>query len=149
MKTMPADRTILHCDLNGFYASVEALAHPEIGDKPMAVSGNPRIRHGIILAKNEAAKKYGISTGEPIFQAKKKCPKLILLEPHHEKYAEYSRRVNEIYSRFTNRVEPFGIDESWLDVSGSLSLFGSGVEIADKLRETVKSELGLTISVGV
>ncbi|MDY5583188.1 MAG: DNA polymerase IV [Candidatus Merdousia sp.] len=149
MKTMPADRTILHCDLNGFYASVEALAHPEIGDKPMAVSGNPRIRHGIILAKNEAAKKYGISTGEPIFQAKKKCPNLILLEPHHEKYAEYSRRVNEIYSRFTNRVEPFGIDESWLDVSGSLSLFGSGVEIADKLRETVKSELGLTISVGV
>lgn len=149
MKSMPADRTILHCDLNGFYASVEALAHPEIGDKPMAVSGNPRIRHGIILAKNEAAKKYGISTGEPIFQAKKKCPQLILLEPHHEKYAEYSRKVNEIYSRFTNRVEPFGIDESWLDVSGSLSLFGSGAEIADKLRETVKSELGLTISVGV
>lgn len=146
---MPADRTILHCDLNGFFASVEALEHPEIGDKPMAVSGNPRLRHGIILAKNEAAKKFGVSTGEPIFQAKCKCPNLILLEPHHEKYAFYSKKVNEIYARFTNRVEPFGIDESWLDVTASESLFGSGVEIADKIREIVKNELSLTVSVGV
>ena len=146
---MPADRTILHCDLNGFFASVEALEHPEIGDKPMAVSGNPRLRHGVILAKNEAAKKFGVSTGEPIFQAKRKCPNLILLEPHHEKYAFYSKKVNEIYARFTNRVEPFGIDESWLDVTASESLFGSGVEIADKIREIVKNELSLTVSVGV
>ncbi len=146
---MPTDRTILHCDLNGFFASVEALEHPEIGDKPMAVSGNPRLRHGVILAKNEAAKKFGVSTGEPIFQAKRKCPNLILLEPHHEKYAFYSKKVNEIYARFTNRVEPFGIDESWLDVTASESLFGSGVEIADKIREIVKNELSLTVSVGV
>ena len=146
---MPTDRTILHCDLNGFFASVEALEHPEIGDKPMAVSGNPRLRHGVILAKNEAAKKFGVSTGEPIFQAKRKCPNLILLEPHHEKYAFYSKKVNEIYARFTNRVEPFGIDESWLDVTASESLFGSGVESADKIREIVKNELSLTVSVGV
>ncbi len=146
---MERDRTILHCDLNGFYASVEALSHPEIGDKPMAVCGDPKLRHGIILAKNEAAKKFGVSTGEPIFRAKRKCPDLVLLEPHHGKYAEYSRRVNAIYARFTDRIEPFGIDESWLDVSASLSLFGGGTEIADKIRETVKAELGLTVSVGV
>ncbi len=146
---MPSDRTILHCDLNGFFAAVEALSHPEIGNCPMAVSGNPRTRHGVILAKNEAAKRFGVSTGESIFQAKKKCPDLILLEPHHEKYEEYSKKVNAIYARYTDLVEPFGIDESWLDVTAGLSLFGSGVEIADKLRAAVKSELGLTISVGV
>ena len=146
---MPHYRTILHCDLNGFYASVEALAHPEIGSRPMAVAGDPKSRHGIILAKNEAAKKFGVATGEAIWQAKRKCPDLVLLEPHHEKYAKYSRLVNEVYAGFTDRVEPFGIDESWLDVSGSLKLFGSGREIADKLRDTIRRKFGLTISVGV
>ncbi len=143
------DRTILHCDLNGFYASVEALFRPDLKGKPMAVGGDPKKRTGIILAKNEEAKKFGVATGEAIWQAKLKCPNLEVLQPHHELYKEYSRKVNAIYARFTNKVESFGIDESWLDVSGSLKLFGSGVEIADKIRETVKSELGLTVSVGV
>ncbi len=143
------DRTILHCDLNGFYASVEALFRPDLKGKPMAVGGDPKKRTGIILAKNEEAKKFGVATGEAIWQAKLKCPNLEVLPPHHDLYAEYSRKVNAIYARFTNRVEPFGIDESWLDVSGSLKLFGSGKEIADKIRELIKSELGLTVSVGV
>jgi len=115
----------------------------------MAVSGNPENRHGIILAKNEAAKKFGIKTAETIWQAKAKCPHLILLPPNHDKYEYYSQKVNEIYARFTNMVEPFGIDESWLDVTRSLKLFGSGKEIADKIRRAVREELGLTVSVGV
>ena len=146
---MPKDRTILHCDLNGFYASVEGLSHPELKDKPMAVGGNPQSRKGIILAKNEIAKKYGIVTGETIWNAKRKCPNLVVLPSHHEVYEIYSQKVNAIYNRFTNRVEPFGIDESWLDVTSSIKLFGSGVEIADKIRHTIKTELGLTVSVGV
>ncbi len=143
------DRTILHCDLNGFYASVEALSHPELISKPMAVGGDPKKRTGIILAKNEEAKKFGVATGETIWQAKLKCPNLVVLPPHHNLYEEYSQKVNAIYARFTNKVEPFGIDESWLDVSASLKLFGSGTEIADKIRETIKKELNLTVSVGV
>lgn len=146
---MRADRTILHCDLNGFYASVEALEHPEIGSKPMAVTGNVNNRHGVILAKNEAAKRRGIATGEPTARALAKCPNLILLDPHHEKYSRYSALANEIYAGFTDRVEPFGIDESWLDVSASKKLFGDGRAIADKLRKTIREKLNLTISVGV
>lgn len=143
------DESILHCDLNGFYASVECIFRPELRRVPMAVSGNPENRHGIILAKNEPAKKFGIQTAETIWQAKRKCPKLVLVPARHGVYGEYSKKVNEIYSRFTNKVEPFGLDESWLDVSGSRKLFGSGVEIADKIRKTVREELGLTVSVGV
>lgn len=139
----------MHCDLNGFYASVECLFRPELRDVPMAVGGDPEHRHGIILAKNELAKKYGIVTAETIWQAKKKCPDLVLVPPHHDKYYEFSKLVNEIYDTFTDMVEPFGIDESWLDVTGSLHLFGDGREIADKIREAVKSQLGLTVSVGV
>lgn len=143
------DRTILHCDMDGFYASVELLDHPELKDSPVAVCGNPENRHGIILAKNARAKKYGITTAETVWQAKKKCPDLRLLPPHHYKYKEFSLKINDIYQRFTDMVEPFSIDESWLDVSASLKLFGTGKEIADMLRETVKTELGLTLSVGV
>ena len=143
------DRTILHCDMNGFYASVELLALPDLIGKPMAVCGNPDNRHGIILAKSEEAKAFGIVTAETVWQAKKKCPGLILVRPHHEKYRLYSDRINEIYERFTDQIEPFSIDESWLDVTGSLRLFGSGKEIADQIRSTVKKELGLTLSVGV
>ncbi len=143
------DRTILHCDLNGFYASVECLLKPELTNVPMAVSGNVENRHGIILAKNELAKGYGIKTAETVWQAKKKCPELILVPPHHDLYSKYSKIVRKIYDRFTNRVEPFGIDEAWLDVTGSLNIFGNGKEIADKIRETIKSEVGLTASVGV
>lgn len=143
------DRTILHCDLNGFFASVELLSHPELKDKPVAVCGDPKNRHGIILAKNEPAKKFNIKTAETVWQAKKKCPELVFLPPHHDLYKKYSKKVNEIYLRYTNQVEPFGIDESWLDVTGSRLLFGDGKTIADTLRSVVKNELGLTISVGV
>lgn len=143
-------RVIFHCDLNCFFASVELLDKPALWDVPVAVCGDPKSRHGIILAKNEPAKKRGVQTAETVWQAKKKCPVLVLLPPHHELYEVYSQRVNEIYGRFTDLVEPFGIDESWLDVTGSLHLFGGDARaLADRIRATVKAETGLTVSVGV
>ena len=143
-------RMILHCDLNCFYASVELLSHPELRDVPVAVCGDPASRHGIILAKNEPAKQFGVKTAETIWQAKKKCPDLVLLPPHHDLYREYSRRVNAIYERYTDLVEPFGIDESWLDITGTAHLFGGDPRaIADEIRRVVRQELGLTLSVGV
>lgn len=135
--------------MNGFFASVELLDYPELRDKPMAVCGDPDSRHGIILAKNEIAKKYGVSTAETIWQARKKCPNLQLVPSHHEKYKEYSIEINKIYLRYTDLVEPFSIDESWLDVTASQKLLGTGKEMADSIRETVKRELGLTLSAGV
>ena len=144
------DRVILHCDLNCFFASVELLSHPDLRDIPTAVCGDPASRHGIILAKNEPAKRLGIQTAETIWQAKKKCPGLVLLPPHHGLYREYSRRVNAIYEQYTDLVEPFGIDESWLDVTGSLHLFGGDArQLADDIRARLRQEVGLTISVGV
>ncbi len=143
------ERTILHCDMNGFYAAVELLSLPELKGRPMAVCGNPNHRHGIILAKSEEAKAMGVITAETVWQAKRKCPDLVLVRPHHDKYKEYSEKINLIYSRFTDRLEPFSIDESWLDVTGSLRLFGTGVQIGNQIRKTVKEELGLTLSVGV
>jgi len=144
------DRVILHCDLNSFYASVELLSHPELRDTPVAVSGNPSSRHGIILAKNEHAKKFGVKTAETIWQARKKCPDLVLLRPHHDLYRVYSQKVNAIYDEYTDLVEPFGIDESWLDVTHTLHLFGGDARaLADILRRRVREELGLTLSVGV
>ena len=143
------DRHILHCDLNAFFASVEEVRNSELRKYPVAVCGNPENRHGIILAKNEKAKKFGVKTAETIWQAQKKCPGLVLVSPHYKDYAKYSRIVNDIYLRYTDLVEPFGIDESWLDVTGSAHLFGTPREIADELRCVVKSETGLTISVGV
>jgi len=144
------DRVIFHCDCNSFYASVELLTRPELRDKPVAVCGDPASRHGIILAKNEPAKKFGVKTAETIWQAKQKCPDLVLLPSHHGLYREYSKKVNAIYERFTDLVEPFGSDESWLDVTGTLHLFGGDpVGMADLIRKTIREELGLTISVGV
>lgn len=143
------DRIILHCDMDSFFASVELLNYPELRDKPVAVCGNPENRHGIILAKNTPAKKFKIRTAETVWQARKKCPDLILLPPHHDKYKEYSVKINEIYQRFTDMVEPFSVDESWLDVTASQNLFGTGKEIADQIRDTIKRELGLTVSIGV
>ena len=145
----PRDRVILHCDMNGFFASVELLERPELRDVPMAVCGDPDSRHGIILAKNEPAKKYGIVTAETIWQAKRKCPELVCVPPHMQKYRHYSAEINRIYCRYTDMVQPFSIDESWLDVTASRKLFGSGREIADRIRLSVKEELGLTLSAGV
>ena len=144
-----SNRTILHCDCNGFFASVECVLNPDLKNVPMAVGGDPEKRHGIILAKNELAKKYNIQTAETIYQAKKKCPELVIVPPHHNLYIEYSRRVMEIYKRYTDLVESFGLDEAWLDVTGSSRLFGDGKTIADRLRREVREEIGITISVGV
>ena len=143
------NRVILHCDMNGFFASVELLDYPEFRDKPMAVCGDPESRHGIILAKNEIAKRYGVVTAETLWQARKKCPDLQTVPPHHKKYQHYSRLINEIYLQYTDMVEPFSVDESWLDVTASQKLFGNGKQIADKIRHQVKKELGLTLSAGV
>ncbi|MBR4910162.1 MAG: DNA polymerase IV [Clostridia bacterium] len=143
------DRIILHCDLNNFFASVSLLERPELKETPVAVCGSVEARHGIVLAKNEAAKKYGVKTAEAVWEAKKKCPDLVILPPDYEKYHAFSLAAREIYARYTDLIEPFGIDECWLDVTGSTLLFGSGEEIADKIRNDIKRELGVTISVGV
>lgn len=143
------DRTVLHCDCNSYYASVELLSHPELRDKPVAVCGDPSARHGVILAKNERAKRFGVKTAETIISAQRKCPGLIMLPPHHELYGEYCRRINGIYAQYTDLVEQASVDESYLDVTASRALFGTGEQIADELRARVKAELGLTISVGV
>ncbi len=143
------DRTILHCDCNGFYASVECVLKPELKNVPMAVGGNEETRHGIILAKNELAKKFNVLTAETIWQAKRKCPELVVVPPHRELYYQYSKQVKDIYCRYTDYVESFGLDEAWLDVTESKRLFGSGIKIANELRHIVREETGLTISVGV
>ena len=143
------DRTILHCDCNSFYASVETLLNPALADGPCAVCGDPESRHGIILAKNEKAKAFGVQTAETIWQARRKCPELRLVAPHRSEYIKYSRRCNELYLQYTDLVDPFGIDESFLDVTGSMHLFGTGEQIADELRRRMREEIGLTISVGV
>ena len=142
------DRVILHSDLNNFYASVERILYPELAGKPIAVCGDKEARHGIVLAKSEEAKRFGVRTGEAIWEAKRKCPRLIIRPVRFGEYGRYSRAVREIYSGFTDRIEPFGIDECWLDVTHS-SLFGSGAEIAEKIRQQVKDTYGLTVSVGV
>lgn len=143
------NRTILHIDLNNYYASVECLYKPELRDKPVVVGGDVEARHGIILAKNNPAKKLGIKTGEAIWQARQKCADLIVLPPDFKKYLRFSRLARGIYADYTDQIEPFGIDEVWADVTGSVKLFGSGEQIADTIRHRMKEELGLTVSVGV
>ncbi len=142
-------RTILHCDADSFFASCETALHPEYESVPMAVCGSVEDRHGIVLAKNALAKKYGIKTAETLWSAKQKCPNLLCVRPTYGLYGEMSDKMNRIFYDYTDLVEPFGIDESWLDVTGSLKLFGNGREIADSIRHRVKNELGITLSVGV
>ena len=139
-------RTILHSDCNGFYASVECLYDPELRDKPMAVGGDADKRHGIILAKNELAKKYNIKTGEAIWQAREKCPSLVVVPPRFDRYMRFSKMCRRIYSDYTDRIESFGLDEAWLDVSGNDR---DGVTIANEIRRRVREELGITVSIGV
>ncbi len=143
------EKVILHCDLNCFFASVEMLYHPELRNVPMAVVGDPAQRHGIILTKNPLAKKKGVKTAETIREAQKKCPELILRSPDYDSYAYFSDKVKDIYYRYTDCVEPFGIDECWLDISGSIRYFGSVEIIVNGLLNSVKLELGLTLSIGV
>lgn len=143
------ERTILHCDMNNFYASVECLHRPELRGLPVAVCGQTEERHGIVLAKNYEAKAYGVITGEAVWQAQRKCPSLVLINPHYDEYLRFSTLARDIYSRFTDIIEPLGLDECWLDVTGSRLLFGTGDEIAWKIKESIKSELHITASVGV
>lgn len=142
-------RTILHSDLNNCFASIESISHPEYREIPFAVGGDEEMRHGIILAKNECAKKFGIKTGEPLLSARQKCPSLKVVKPNYELYDEYCSAVRRLYYEYTDRVEPFGMDESWLDVTGSQALFGDGEKIANELRRRIKKEFDLTVSVGV
>lgn len=143
------DRIILHSDLNSFYASVECLYHPELRERPVAVCGDPEARHGIILTANRIAKNAGVKTGEAIWEAKQKCLSLVTLAPDYSKYLRFSRMAREIYLDYTDRVEPFGIDEAWLDLTGSVSLFGEGRQVAERIRERIREELGITVSIGV
>lgn len=143
------ERTILHADLNNFFASVECLYRPELTGKPVAVTGDPALRHGIVLAKNDLAKRCGVKTGNPLWMARQACPDIVFVEPHYDLYMRYSEAAKEIYGSYTELVEPFGIDECWLDVTGSRTLFGDGRRIADDIRARIRSELGVTVSVGV
>jgi DNA polymerase-4 len=142
-------RTILHSDLNAFYASVEELYHPELKGKPIAVGGDVEARHGIVLAKNQLAKQCGVKTGEALWQARAKCPRLVFVSPDYRKYLRFSRLARSIYSDYTDLIQPFGIDEAWLDVTGSTQLYGDGATIADTIRRRMREELGVTASVGV
>ncbi len=142
-------RIILHSDLNNFFASVEIMLNPSLGGRPLIVCGDPKERHGVVLAKNEEAKKYGIKTAETVYSALKKCPDLQMVGSHFHEYKKYSQKVVEIYGRYTDKIEECSIDECSLDVTESMLLFGSGREIAERIRADVKRELGLTVSVGV
>lgn len=142
-------RIILHSDLNGFYASVECFSNPKIRQFPVVVGGDEQARHGIVLAKNEIAKKAGIITGESLWQARIKCPNLVSVPPDFDKYLKFSRLARDIYEHYTDQVESFGIDECWLDVTASTRLFGTGEEIANDIRARIKCEMGITASIGV
>lgn len=142
-------RTILHSDMNNFYASVEILYDPALRGKSVVVAGDEEARHGIVLAKSYEAKAFGIQTGEALWEARRKCPDAVFVAAHYDRYLKYSALARELYVEYTDLVEPFGLDECWLDVTGSTHLFGSGEQIADEIRARVRRELGLTVSVGV
>lgn len=144
------DRVIFHCDCNSFFASCEELLDPSLKEVPMAVTGDPECRHGVVLAKNQRAKKYGIVTGEPVIYAKRKCPSLVCTLTHHDFYREICEKINNIYVEYSDLVEKASIDESYIDVTNTLHLFGGDAKkLADSIRDRIKSEIGITISVGV
>ena len=142
-------RTILHSDCNCFYASVELLHHPKLRGKPVAVGGDPEARHGIVLTADYTAKRYGVKTGMALWQAKQVCPDITFLPPRMDLYLRFSRMAQEIYAEYTDKREPYGIDESWLDVTDSVSIKGDGYHIAEEISSRMKKELGITVSVGV
>lgn len=142
-------RHILHVDQNCFYAAVEMQRHPELRDSPLAVCGSQEERHGIVLTANYIAKPFGIKTGMAIWQARQRCPNLVILPPDMDEYIRFSRMAREIYEDYTDQIEPFGLDESWLDVTGSVGLFGDSMAIAREISDRIKFELGITASIGV
>ena len=143
------DRTILHSDINCCYASIEHLYHPELAGKPLAVGGDPKARHGIVLTADYLAKKRGVKTGMALWQAKQACPELNLVSPRMDLYLRFSRMAHEIYGEYTDLQEPYGIDECWLDLTDSVSIKGDGLKVAEEISNRMKSELGITVSVGV
>lgn len=142
-------RHILHCDCNCFYASVEMQEHPELRGKSIAVCGDPEARHGIVLTASYPAKRMGVKTGMPIWEAKQHCRDLIIVPASFGKYQKYSGYVREVFNDYTDQVESFGLDEAWLDITGSVGLFGSPVKIAKEISVRIKRELGITVSIGV
>ena len=142
-------RIILHSDMNACYASIELLYHPELRGKPMAVGGDPELRHGIVLAKSQEAKKAGVKTGMALWQARKCCPNIIFVPPHYDRYMRFSSLAHRIYSDYTDLQEPFGLDECWLDTTASCSICGDGMRIAREISDRIRRELGLTVSIGV
>ena len=142
------ERTILHSDINACYVSIELLDRPELRGRPVAVGGDVEARHGIILAKSDEAKRCGVKTGMVLWQARQLCPELTVLRPHYEKYERFSRAARAIYADFTDRQEPFGLDESWLDITGCHA-WKDGYLAAQEIRRRIRAELGLTVSVGV
>ena len=142
-------RSILHCDMNNFYASVECMLDPSLKQYPIAVCGSVEERHGIVLAENYKAKDFDVKTGDAVWQVKQKCKDLVIVPPHYEEYIKYSKLARSVYERYTDQVEPYGMDECWLDITGTEGIFGSPEQVANEIRETIKFELGLTISVGV
>lgn len=143
------EKTILHSDLNCFYASVEMMLDPSLRGKAVAVCGSTEDRHGIVLAKSEKAKKAGVKTGMVNWEARQLCKDLVIVPPQYDQYLKYSKLTQAIYQRYTDLIEPFGMDECWLDVTGSERIFGDGITIAEEIRRTVREELGLTVSIGV
>lgn len=143
------DRVILHSDMNNCYASIELLHRPELRGKPLAVGGDPEARHGIVLAKDQLAKKAGVKTGMALWQARQVCPEIVFVPPRMDLYLRFSRLAHEIYGEYTDQQEAFGVDESWLDVTGSCSLKGDGMAIAETISGRIKRELGITVSIGV
>ena len=142
-------RTILHSDCNCFYASVELLHHPELRGKPVAVGGDPEARHGIVLTADYIAKRHGVKTGMALWQAKQVCPDITFLPPRMDLYLRFSKMTHEIYGEYTDRQEPYGIDECWLDVTDSVGIKGDGYKVAQEISSRIKSELGITVSIGV
>lgn len=142
-------KIILHCDVNNFFASCECARNPALKDLPLAVTGEKSKRTGIVLAKNNIAKAFGVKTGDVIYQAKQKCPDLVCIRPHHDIYETYSRKIRKIYEEYTDKVEPFGIDECWLDITDTVKFFGTPIDVANTLRKRIKDEIGVTISVGI
>lgn len=143
------ERVILHADMNNCYASIETKLNPKLKGVPLAVCGRREDRHGIVLAKSQEAKVLGVKTGEVIWEVQLKCPDLLIVPPNYDEYLKHSRWARDIYYDYSNQVEPYGIDECWLDVSGSLHLFGKGRDIAEEIRSRIKKELGITVSIGV
>lgn len=147
MNTWP--RIIVHADLNHCYAQIEEMKCPKLANIPMIVGGDESKRHGIVLAKNDLAKACGIKTAETLRDAYKKCPDLLVVPPHYEDYLYYTEKVKDIYRRYTNQVESFGLDEAWIDLTNSQSLYGDAIELAHKIQEEINEELGLKVSMGI